>query len=81
MIAPPENIRNAVLGGLVGAALGALIVAALMIASLGPGQPATDSSELVPWLSTIVLVIVAQFAVAGALCATAFAEAEPRRGT
>jgi hypothetical protein len=75
MVGSQDAIRKAVLGGAIGAASGAVLVAGLFAGSLGLHDTTTISGDLAPWVTAIVLVIVSQFAVAGGLCGFALREA------
>jgi hypothetical protein len=64
----PISFRDAAFGGVLGAALGAALVASVT-GALGARELLAANPDVLPWLATIMSVIVAQFAVAGGLCA------------
>jgi hypothetical protein len=67
MLRSPESFQDAALGGLIGAVLGLVLVAALVVFNLGLGRDADDNAELLPWLALMAFVVVSQFAMAGGL--------------
>jgi len=76
-----ETLRDAAFGGVVGAGMGAALVAAVVGVCGGVSGVTSGGPEVLPWIATIVLVIVSQFAAAGAICTVAirkFVEPEPR---
>ncbi len=77
MLQSPEAFRTTTLGGAVGAALGVMIVLALVVFNIGFARDL--DSDLLPWLGVLAAVIVSQFALAGGLCAFAFDQPERAR--
>jgi hypothetical protein len=76
-----ETIRGAAFGGVIGAGMGAALVAAVVGVCGGVSGVTSSGPEVLPWVATIILVIVSQFAAAGAICTLAilkFVEPETR---
>lgn len=77
MLRSPEAVRVATLGGVIGAALGLLLVGVLVVMNAGLGRDLDQ--DLLPWLGVLGMVIVTQFALAGGLCGVAFGQPEGAR--
>ena len=76
-----ETLRDAAFGGVIGAGTGAALVAAVVGVCGGVSGLTSGGPEVLPWVATIVLVIVSQFAAAGAIGTVAirkFVEPEMR---
>lgn len=66
-----ETLREAAVGGMIGAGMGAALVAAVVGVCGGVSGVTSSSPEVLPWVATIIFVIVSQFAAAGAVCTVA----------